>query len=118
MNLRKLNSFDLSDDFNLKTVAQIEELMFHDMIYVYHHINIGTEIKLLASGSNVKGDIRYEVCFKNFTLGFVTLGGFFKNYYEQNEVLFGRIKSYHKKKFMPIQDIDIEIDIVKLKNVS
>jgi len=118
MNLRKLNYFNLSDDFNLKTVAQIEELMFHDMIYVYHHLTPGTEIKLFANGTNIKGDIRYKVYYKNFKLGYATLGGFFKDYYQQNEVLSGRIKSYNKKKFMPIQDIDIEIDIIKLKNVS
>jgi len=108
----------ISNDFNLKSIANVNELAHHDMIYIYHHLKIGQTVQLITDGTNLKGDIRYKVLFKNFTLGYVYLGGFFKNYYEANSELFATINSFQKNRYMPVKELDIEVCIVRLKNVS
>lgn len=108
----------ISSEFNIKSIATVRELSDHDMIYVYHHLKTGQIVQLLAEGTNLKGDIRYKVIFKNFTLGYVYLGGFFKNYYESNNELFATINSIQKDRYMPVKELDIEVCIVRLKNVS
>jgi len=108
----------LSSNFNVKSVAAVKELAHNDMIYIYHHLQIGSIVNLIAEGTNLKGDIRYKVLFKNFTLGYVSLGGYFRAYYESNPELDARIISMQKNKFMPVKELDIEVDMIRLKNVS
>ena len=112
------NTFSIAEDFNLKSVAAVKELVDYDMIYIYHHLSIGTIVNLFAEGTNLKGDIRYKVMFKNFTIGFVTLGGYFREYYEASPVLTATIISMKKEKFLPLKELDIEVTIARLKNVS
>ncbi|MBK7130925.1 MAG: hypothetical protein IPM74_18240 [Crocinitomicaceae bacterium] len=118
--MKLFNSFDfeLDTSFSLKTVAEVTELLQHDMIYVYHHLNPGDEVDLKFAGTNLKGDIRYQVFFKTFLLGYVTLGGYFRSYFEDNSLLRGRISSVTKEKYLPISQLDVELDIIKLKNAS
>jgi len=108
----------ISNEFNLKSITAVQELGHHDLIYIYHHLKIGQIVQLSAVGTNLKGDIRYRVAYKNFTLGYVYLGGFFKSYYESNNELFGTINSIQKDRYMPVKELDIEVCIVRLKNVS
>jgi len=118
MQIERLTSFDLADSFNLKSIASVQELSNHDLIYVHHQLKPGCDVLLESEGTNIKGDIRYKVSFKNFTLGYVSLGGYFRGYYENNSTLTARIVSIKKEKFLPARQIDIEVDLVKLKNVS
>jgi len=104
-------------NLNLRSIVSIEELYNHDMIYVYHHLKIGDQVNLIECGTNIKGDIRFKVAYKNFTLGFVTIGGLFKDYFESSKTLFGTINAISKKKFMPISALDIELYQIQLKNV-
>lgn len=118
MNLFNFFDFEIDPSFNVKTVAEVTELLNHDMIYVYHHLNTGDEVDLKFAGTNVKGDVRYQVFFKSFLLGYVTLGGYFRTYFEDNSLLHGRISSVTKEKYLPISQLDVELDIIKLKNAS
>ncbi|MBI3136291.1 MAG: hypothetical protein HYZ14_16570 [Bacteroidetes bacterium] len=118
MSIQRLTTFDLSDSFNLKSIAAVQELSNHDLIYIYHHLKPGCDVLLESEGTNIKGDIRYKVTFRHFTLGYVSLGGYFRGYYENNATLTARIVSIKQEKFLPARHIDIEVDLVKLKNVS
>lgn len=118
MKIERLTSFDLSDSFNLKSMATIQELSNHDLIYINHQLQAGCDILLESEGTNVRGDIRYRVMFRQFTLGYVSLGGYFRGYYENHPTLTGRIVTIQKEKFLPARQIDIEVDLIKLKNVS
>jgi hypothetical protein len=118
MKIQQLTHFDLSESFNLKSVASVQELSNHDLIYIYHHLQNGSEVLLVSEGTNIKGDIRYKVTFRTFTLGYVSLGGYFRGYYENKNVISARIVSIKKEKFLPAKEIDIEVDLINLKNVS
>lgn len=108
----------VSDDFQLKSVAAVQELKHHDMIYIHHQLKVGSLLELIADGTNIMGDIRYKVTYRHFTLGYVTLGGYFKSYYEEHPMLTATLISMQKEKFLPIKALDIEIDLIRLKNVS
>lgn len=113
-----LNFFDPAEDFNLKAISSVEELTNHDLIYIYHHLGVGSEVLLEASGTNIKGDIRYKVSYKGFVIGFTYLGGYFKSYYENNNSLVAKIIGLRKEKYLPIREMDLEVDLIRLKNVS
>jgi len=108
----------VAQDFHLKSVAAVQELKYHDLIYIYHQLSTGSAVHLFADGTNLKGDIRYKVMYRHFTLGYVTLGGYFKSFYEEHPELSATIVSLQKDKNLPIKELDIEVDIIRLKNVS
>ncbi|MCG8576972.1 MAG: hypothetical protein MI810_18980 [Flavobacteriales bacterium] len=114
-----LNSdLTIDPDFAFRTIASVEEISNHDMIYIYHHIKVGKKVKLSYAGTNVKGDLRWKVEYKNFMLGYITLGGFVKHFYEGQTEIHGEIVSLSQKKHLPIQELDIEIQPLKLKKVG
>jgi hypothetical protein len=116
--MKKKLPIEIARDFNVKTIATVQELRYHDMIYTYHLLQPGDPVTLIADGTNLKGDIRYKVMYFHFTLGYVTLGGYFKSHYETSPELAGTIISLNKEKFSMIRDMDIEIDVLRLRNVS
>jgi hypothetical protein len=116
--MKKNLPIEIACDFNVKSIATVQELRYHDMIYTYHLLQPGDPLRLIADGTNLKGDIRYKVMYFHYTLGYVTLGGYFKSHYESAAELTATIISLRKEKFSMIRDMDIEIDVLQLKNVS
>lgn len=112
------NPFSISPVFSLKSVAEVKELINYDMIYIYHHLQLGDQVQLKSTSTNLKGDICYSVSFKDFIIGTVTLGGYFRSYYEANPNLTAKIIGLQKEKFLPVSKLDIEVNIIQLKNVS
>ena len=110
--------FDIADSFVMNTIVSVEELADHDMIYIYHHLKIGSTVRLSQSGTNVKGHLRFQVSFKGFILGFVTLSPYIQDVYEGNEVIEGQIVSIEKQKFLPIRGLDLFLQATKMRMVS
>lgn len=119
-NPRGLNSdnYELSESFVMNTIVSVSELADHDMIYIYHHLKVGSRVNLLASGTNVKGDLRYRVSYKGFVLGYITLGGAIQSLFEGVETLEGEISAIEKQKFLPIRGLDISLQATKMRMVS
>ncbi len=114
----KNKAIALSDGLVLNTIVAVEELMNHDMIYIYHHLNVGAIVSLTAAGTNVKGDLRYRVTYKNFMLGFVTIKGPVKALFEGVDTLESTVVGMKKQKFLPIQGLDLSIQATKMRMVS
>ena len=110
--------FDISSQFRLRTISKVEELMNHDMIYIYHHLNIGSELKLLFAETRLNGDLRYSVYYKDFKLGYITIGGFIKEMYSTCNVIYANISSLSSEKYLPTNRLDIELQPKELKKVS
>ena len=89
--------------FQPKIIASVKDLSRHDMIYIYHHLNEGTNLKLAAT--NVDGC--YNVIYKNFKLGYVHLKKWIQN--QDLSDIQVKIKYLTKQKFMPVTSMDIEI---------
>lgn len=89
--------------FQPKVIASVKDLSRHDMIYIYHHLQEGTNLKLKKT--NVEGC--YDVMFKGFKLGYVHLKRWIQN--QKMEDIGVKIKYLTKQKYMPIKSMDIEI---------
>ncbi len=111
-------NFEISSRFRFKTIAKVEELMNYDMIYIYHHLKVGSEVRLSFLETRLNGDLRYEVSYANFKLGIVQLGGVTKDLYQGDEELFATISSVSKDKYLPINSLDIQLQAAQLKKVS
>lgn len=112
------NGYDIAESFVLNTVVSVDELADHDMIYIYHHLKVGSKVHLVATGTNVKGDLRYRVSYKGFILGFVTLADPVKLIYKNAETIEGEIVAVEKQKFLPIRGLDISLQATKMRMVS
>lgn len=112
------SGFGIAEDFVMNTIVSVDELTDHDMIYIYHHLSIGAVVHLTAAGTNVKGDLRYKVSFKEFTLGYVTLGGALRQVYKNVKTIQSQIVGIEKQKFLPIRGIDLSIQATKMRMVS
>ncbi|UKN00614.1 hypothetical protein K6119_12825 [Paracrocinitomix mangrovi] len=115
---RLIRQLGISEDFTLKTIIKVEELMNHDMIYIYHHIAVGSVLDLVPAGSNVIGDPRYEVKYGQFKLGYITLKGLVKSIFEKEECLQAEVASVGKQKFMPIKELDIQLGAKTIRKVG
>lgn len=110
--------FDIANNFVLKTIASVDELADHDMIYIYHHLKVGSVVNLVAAGTDVKGNLRYQVSFKGFKLGYITLSPLVSMAYQNIETIEGQIVGIEKRKFLPVKGLDVSIQATKMRMVS
>lgn len=115
---RLINQLGVGDNFSIKTTVAVEELMNHDMIYIYHHLREGTSVILEHSETNLKGDPRYAVKYKNFMLGYVTISGIMKSFYEGQQLGQAEISAISKDKCQPIKSLGIQIGVQAMKKVG
>lgn len=106
------------DQMVFSTVVGLEESAFSDMIYVSDQLETGSLVTLNRTGTNVVGDLRYEVKFGKFSLGFVTLTGFLSHFYENSMELYGEILNLEKRRNLPISKLDLRLQSARLRKVS
>jgi hypothetical protein len=109
---------ELANKLVFNTVVSVEELGQHDMIYIYHHLKVGASVTLSLDGTNVKGDLRFKVSFKNFVLGYVTIKRAYHQFYRVEDMVESEIIALRKQKFLPISGLDICLRATKMKLVS
>ena len=92
-----------NNDFVPSVITTLQSITRYDMIYIYHHLSLGTKVELRKT--NVQGN--YSVYFKTYKLGYVQ----FKKWIfgSEKKVLSGSIKYIEHTKYMPITGMDIEI---------
>lgn len=105
-------------NFRFSTIVSIEEASLHDLIYVSDKLKTGDSVLLVNVGANVRGDLRYRVDFKGFTLGYTTISGFIKTLYEGIPEIWGEIAALQKRKYLPASKLDIKLQCLELKKVS
>lgn len=111
-------TFEIAPNFTIKTIVSVKELMSHDLIYIYHHLQIGAIVQLELVGENIKGDPSYSVRFKGFLLGFITISGAVRSLYEGINAFEGEVADLNKQKFLPIKGIDLCLQATKMRMVS
>lgn len=113
-----IKQLGIAENFSIKTTVSVDELMDHDMIYIYHHLKPGSKVYIEQNGTNVKGDPRYTVHFGKFLLGYITISGIMRSFYEGQQNGEAEIVSVSKDKFMPIKALDIQIGVQAMKKVG
>ena len=101
--------------FRIKSNLKVEELMNHDMIYIYHHLREGQLVELKKTGTDVLGNPRYDVWYKDFKLGVTCIEGIFRSFYENEDLVYANISALSKHKYEPINALDIQIGLKSMK---
>jgi hypothetical protein len=115
---RLMKNLGIAENFSIKAVLAVEELMNHDMIYIYHHITNGTTVQLLKEGTNLSGEPRFAVKYGPFLLGYVTISGIMSSFYEGHHSGEAEVVGVSKDKFMPIKGLDIKVGVQAMKKVG
>ena len=115
---RLIKQLGVGENFSIKTTVAVEELMNHDMIYVYHHLTEGTKVTLENVGINLNGDPRYAVKYNSFMLGFVTITGIMRSFYEGQQFGQAEISAVSKDKYQPIKALDVQVGVQAMKKVG
>lgn len=118
VNLPSSKEWELSDELQFNLIVALEEISHHDMIYIYHHIGVGTRVELKRSGENVKGESRFSVHYRGFILGYITIAGPLQPFYADLSVCAAQVVQLEKKKFLPISKMDLSIQATKMRMVS
>ncbi|MGV6860789.1 MAG: hypothetical protein ACWA41_03405 [Putridiphycobacter sp.] len=111
---RVMNYFKSSTNIDgvvpIHTIVNVNELSSHDMIYVYHLLSLGTKVRLSKSQEeSLLEEINYEVFYKNFKLGTITIKGVSKSLYQNESKLEAVISNLSKEKYLPLQSLELTL---------
>jgi len=113
-----INQLGFNEQFNIKANLSVSELMNHDMIYVYHHLNEGTQVELKRHSENMQGDPIFKVFYKTFLLGTVAVTGIMKSFYVGEQSVLAEISAVSKDKYLPINKLDIQLGVQSIRKAG
>jgi hypothetical protein len=98
---------------SLGILTQIDELTKHDMIYIYHHLNIGAELILERDYARLWDKTAVGVFYKGFKIGYVSKksSGIISKQIDKGHEVIAKIKTLYKQKYMPLEGLDIAVTI-------
>jgi hypothetical protein len=113
-----INNLGFGDRFSLKTILSVDELLNYDMIYIYHHLSVGSVLTLRFKEINLFDDPIYLVSYKGFEIGTVRVSGIMKSFVNEHDEFEAEISAIGKDKYMPIKKLDIQMSVAALKKVG
>lgn len=111
--MRQLNLYKKPEIPTLGILTQVVELTSYDMIYIYHHIQKGDELKLERDDVHIFDKNAIAVFYKGFKLGYVSpkVNHIISSKMDNLQSVRARVKSVKKQKYMPLTGLDIEVFI-------
>lgn len=96
---------------SLGILTRISELSKHDMIYIYHHLKIGSELFLERDKTRLWDRNAVAVFYKGFKIGYVSdnTSGLICKQLDKGLSVFAKVKTLYKQKYMPLDGLDIEV---------
>lgn len=98
---------------NLGILTRISELSKHDMIYIYHHLKIGSELHLERDRARLWDKNAVAIYYKGFMIGYVSdnTSGLICKQLDKGLNVSAKVKTLYKQKYMPLEGLDIIITI-------
>lgn len=98
---------------NLGILTQIDELTKHDMIYIYHHLNVGCELVLERDYARLWDKTAVGVFYKGFKIGYISKksSGIISKQIDKGNQVIAKIKTLYKQKYLPLEGLDIAVTI-------
>lgn len=98
---------------SLGILTQIDELSKHDMIYIYHHLNINTELTLERDYTRLWDKTAIGVFYKGFKIGYVSKksSGIISKQIDRGNQVIAKVKTLYKQKYMPLEGLDIAVTV-------
>jgi hypothetical protein len=100
----------LSSTMVLNTIVKVNQLSSFDMIYVYHLLSIGTKVNLIKTSTTLKGNLIYDVYYKTFKLGNISIGGISKQFLVDFNKIDAEISNLSKEKYLPLKSLELSIN--------
>lgn len=94
----------------LNTIVTVNHLSSFDMIYVYHLLSIGTKVNLVKTSTTLKGDLMYDVFYKTFKLGCITVEGISKQFLADFNEINAEISNLSKEKYLPLKSLELTLN--------
>lgn len=92
----------------IKFITKVEDLSRNELIYIYHHLQVGNNVELLKIDENTA---KYNVFFKGFCLGYVVIPMWLEKVSINMNSFKAKIKSMSKSKYLPTQGLNLEITL-------
>lgn len=98
---------------SLGILTQIDELTKHDMVYIYHHLQIGSELTLERDYARLWDKTAVVVLFKGFKIGYISKksSGIISKQIDKGHQVIAKIKTLYKQKYMPLDGLDVAVTI-------
>ena len=98
---------------SLGILTQIVELNKFDMIYIYHHLSIGSSLFLERDYDRLWDRNAICVFYKGFKIGYISnnTSSLISKQLDRGERIITKVKALRKQKYMPLDGLDVEIYI-------
>lgn len=99
---------------SLGILTQIDELTKHDMVYIYHHLQIGSELTLERDYARLWDKTAVVVLFKGFKIGYISKksSGIISKQIDKGHQVIAKIKTLYKQKYMPLDGLDVSVTVL------
>lgn len=117
--MRQLQVNNFSSSFQTNSLPQLgilthlEELTKFDLIYCYHHIQLGSELTLERDYNRFWDENATMVFFKNYKIGYLSnkTASLIARHLNKGNLVKISVKNIHHNKFSPFQNLDVHITI-------
>lgn len=117
-----MRKYDLYNQFTstnqplpkLGILTHVEELTRYDLIYVAHKMKNGVELMLKKDEARSWDENSLVIYYKGFKLGYVSkrTSMMIRKFIDTGKEIKATVKSLSKNKFLPTQEMDIQIHIM------
>jgi len=96
---------------SLGILTSVEQLSSFDMIYIYHHLKVGSFLELKKEESHFLDKNAIQVYFKGFKLGYLSqkISSIVAPRLDNDVNIIAKIKTVNKLKYLPLKGLDIEL---------
>jgi len=98
----------------LGILTHVEELTRYDLIYVAHRMHNGVELSLKKDENRSWDENALAIHYKGFKLGYVSkkTSEIVRKCLDKGKEIKATVKSLSKNKFLPTQELDIQIYVM------
>jgi hypothetical protein len=95
----------------LGILTNVEQLASFDMIYIYHHLSIGSFLDLKREKNHFIDKNAVQVYFKGFKIGYLSqkISSIVAPRLDKGIPVAAKIKSVDKLKYLPLKGLDVEL---------
>lgn len=97
----------------LGILTSVEQLSSFDMIYIYHHLSVGSELDLKRETNHFLDKNAIQVYFKGFKLGYLSaqISSIIAPRIDKGLKVTACVESLNKLKYVPLKGLDIHISV-------
>ncbi len=94
-------------------LTHVDELANYDMIYIYHQLKNGAELRIERDEKRTWDENSLAVFYKGYKLGYVSqrTSAMIQKLINQGKFIYATIRSLNKDKYTPLREMDIQVHV-------